>query len=153
MGIGIYALQAARYVAGAEPVAVSAQSMVTDPVKFRNIAETILFDLSFSNGVVASCTSSYATNLSRFWMGAEDGWAELAPALYYRGIRGRVGGPDGVRELQLPEIDQFAALMDDFADCILTGRATAVPGGEGRRDVRIMTAIYEAAANGRTVRL
>lgn len=153
MDIGIYALQAARYVAGAEPVSVSAQAIVTDPVKFKDVDETILFDLAFPNGVVASCSSSYATNLSRYWMGAEDGWAELSPALYYHGIRGRVGGPEGVRELQLPEIDQFAALMDDFADCILSGRASTVPGEEGRRDVRIMAAIYEAAASGRTVKL
>jgi predicted dehydrogenase len=43
--------------------------------------------------------------------------------------------------------------MDDFADCILNRRPTRVPGEEGRRDVRIMQAIYQAAASGRTVRL
>ena len=43
--------------------------------------------------------------------------------------------------------------MDDFAACILTGRQTPVPGEMGRRDVAIITAIYEAAATGKRVEL
>jgi predicted dehydrogenase len=153
MDIGIYALQAARYVSGAEPVSVSARAVVTDPAKFKDVDESILFELELSNGIVASCTSSYATNLSRFWAGAERGWFELSPALYYHGIRGRSAGSDGPKEMQFPDIDQFAAEMDDFAECILAGRQSRVSGEEGRRDLRIMTAIYESAASGRAVRL
>jgi predicted dehydrogenase len=41
--------------------------------------------------------------------------------------------------------------MDDFADCILSGRESPVPGELGRRDIRIITAIYEAAAAGKRV--
>jgi predicted dehydrogenase len=41
--------------------------------------------------------------------------------------------------------------MDDFAECILTGRATRVPGEMGRRDILITTAIYEAARTGKRV--
>jgi predicted dehydrogenase len=151
--IGIYALQAARYVAGAEPIAVSARSIVTEPAKFKDVDESILFDLEFPNGILAGCSSSYATNLSRFWAGAEQGAFELSPALYYHGIRGRIYGHDGTKQMSFPDIDQFAAEMDDFADCILTGRPTKVPGEEGRQDLRIMTAIYEAAATGKTLRL
>ena len=43
--------------------------------------------------------------------------------------------------------------MDDFADCILTGRKTEVPGEMGRRDMQIVTAIYEAARTGQRVTL
>jgi predicted dehydrogenase len=67
------------------------------------------------------------------------------------------GGITGVRsdneEIHLPGIDQFAAEMDDFAQCILNHQPTRVPGEEGLRDVKIMTAIYEAARTGKTVRL
>jgi len=41
--------------------------------------------------------------------------------------------------------------MDDFADCLLTGRETPVPGEMGRRDIRIVQAIYEAARTGKRV--
>ena len=45
----------------------------------------------------------------------------------------------------MPPVDQFAAEMDDFAQCILNNKPTIVPGEEGLRDVKIMMAIYDAA--------
>src|SRR5438045_3649917 len=50
-------------------------------------------------------------------------------------------------------INQQAAQMDDFADCILSGRNTPVPGELGRRDLQIITAIYEAARTGKRVKV
>lgn len=46
-----------------------------------------------------------------------------------------------------------ARKMDDFADCIINDKPTRVPGEEARRDLRIMTTIYEAARSGKTVKL
>jgi len=46
---------------------------------------------------------------------------------------------------------QQAAQMDDFADCVLNGRNTSVPGELGRRDMQIVTAIYESAKTGKPV--
>jgi predicted dehydrogenase len=151
--LGVYALQAARYISGEEPISVAAQAGLTDPVKFREVEESIVFNLKFPSGVVASCSSSYATTVNRFWAGAVRGAIELDPAIYYEGIRGRTRSPEGVTEMEFPQINQFSAEMDDFADCILSGKSTRVPGEEGRRDVRIMTAIYESASSGRTVAL
>ncbi len=154
MDIGIYALQAARYISGEEPVSVSALSTTTDPVKFKpGIDESLLFTLKFPSGVVASCASSYTTSLNRFRAGAERGWFEVQPALNYTGIKGRMRTQGVTTDFTFPEIDHFAAEMDDFADCILNGKPTRVPGEEGRRDLRIITAIYEAAASGKTVSL
>ena len=156
LDIGIYALQAARYIAGEEPVAVSAQWSITDPVKFKpGVDESVLFTLRFPSGIVANCSSSYATGLGRFWAGAERGWFEVDPALWYNGIKGRMSGPQGQgpQAFDFPAIDQFAAEMDDFADCVLHDKPTRVPGEEGRRDQRIMAAIYEAAEAGKTVAL
>jgi hypothetical protein len=48
-------------------------------------------------------------------------------------------------------IDQQAAQMDDFADCVLTGRDTPVPGELGRRDMQVISAIYESVRTGKTV--
>ena len=76
---------------------------------------------------------------------------ENAPAIaVYEGIRGRRS--DG-KPIAFPQIDQFAAELDDFAQCILEGRESRVPGEEGLRDVRIMQAIYESARTGRSVSL
>lgn len=154
LDIGIYALQAARYIAGEEPTSVSAQTFITDPVKFKpGVDESVLFRLQFPGGIAANCSSSYATGLNRFWAGAEGGWFEVNPALNYTGIKGRKSGPQGPQDFGLAPVDHFAAEMDAFSDCILNNRPTTVPGEEGRRDQRIMAAIYESAETGRTIAL
>ena len=41
--------------------------------------------------------------------------------------------------------------MDDFADGIATGRESEVNGEMGKRDMKIITAVYESAATGKRV--
>ena len=156
LDVGVYSLQAARYIAGEEPVAVSAQWTKTDAVKFKDVEEeTIQFTLKFPGGAVANCTGSYATRLTRWHAGAEDGWFELSPAFGYGPLKGRTfrTGDDQPKEMPFDNVNHFVAEMDDFAQCILSGRPTSVPGEEGRRDLRVCEAIYEAAGNGRTITL
>jgi predicted dehydrogenase len=74
----------------------------------------------------------------------------LDSAFGYEGIHGWRGAG---QEIAFPHMNQFAAEMDDFAQCILANRPTKVPGEEGLRDVKIMMAIYEAARTGKTVNL
>jgi predicted dehydrogenase len=151
MDVGIYALQATRYLSGEEPVCVSAITTVTDPVKFKDVEESIVWETKFPSGVLAHCSATYnAPGINSFRAAADKGWFELAPAFNYRGIRG--DRSDG-EQIRLPSIDQFAAEMDDFAQCILNNQPTKVPGEEGLRDVRILMAIYEAARTGKTVNL
>jgi predicted dehydrogenase len=151
MDVGIYALQATRYLTGEEPVLVSAIETKTDPVKFAQVDETIAWTTKFPSGVVAYCSTSYkAGRIQYLRVNAERGWFELDPAFFYDGNHGRRS--DG-KEIRFPEIDLFAAEMDDFARCILENRPTKVPGEEGLRDVRIMQAIYESARTGRAVAL
>lgn len=154
MDIGIYALQAARYISGEEPIAVSAQMSITDPVKFKpGVDESMLFTLKFPSGIIANCASSYATGLNRFRASAENGWFEVAPALNYTGIKGRKSEKGVTTDFNFEPVDHFAAEMDDFSDCILNNKETRVPGEEGRRDQRIMAAIYRAAETGKTIAL
>ena len=157
MDVGIYALQATRYITGEEPVLVSGVETKTDPVKFKEVDESIVWRAKFPSGVVASCSASYNSGLfGRYTAKADKGWFELYPAFSYSGNRGRRS--DG-QEIRYPETDalgqyyQFAAEMDDFAQCIMNHQPTRVSGEEGLRDVKIMMAIYESVRTGRTVRL
>ena len=157
MDVGIYALQATRYITGEEPVLVSGMETKTDPVKFKEVDESMVWQAKFPSGVVAYCSASYNSGVfGRYTAKADKGWFELYPAFYYSGNRGRRS--DG-QEIRYPEVDalgeyyQFAAEMDDFAQCIMNNQPTRVPGEEGLRDVKIMTAIYEAARTGKTVSL
>jgi Oxidoreductase family, C-terminal alpha/beta domain len=65
----------------------------------------------------------------------------------------RVGHGEVVEQRPQPVVDQFAAEMDHFSLCVLEGTAPHTPGEEGLRDMRIITAIYEAARSGETVPL
>jgi predicted dehydrogenase len=151
MDVGIYALQTARMLTGEEPAAVSAVESKTDPAKFRGVEESLAFQLTFPGGVIASCTTTFnAAGPNAFTAVAERGSFGLNPAYGYAGLRG--WRSDG-RDLRFDPVDQFATEMDAFAQCILSGTATPVPGEEGLRDVRILMATYQAARTGVTVRL
>jgi len=58
-----------------------------------------------------------------------------------------------VEERIQPVRDHFASEMDAFSECVINDTEPLTPGEEGLRDLRIMTAIYEAAQAGRTVKL
>ncbi|HEX5400409.1 MAG TPA: Gfo/Idh/MocA family oxidoreductase [Verrucomicrobiae bacterium] len=151
MDVGIYALQATRYLSGEEPVEVSGVTTVTDPVKFKEVEESIVWQTKFPGGVIANCAATYnAQGLNHFKVFADRGWFDLDPAFNYSGNHGQRSDR---QEIRLPSIDQFAAEMDDFAQCILENRPTKVPGEEGLRDVKIMMAIYESARSGKAVSL
>jgi predicted dehydrogenase len=154
MDIGIYALNAARYLSGEEPVAVNAMmhSTPNDP-RFVEVEENITFQLRFPSGILANCTSSYGGNFNRFRVTKPRGSAELDPASSYTGLRMRVFRGGAIEERSLPQRDHFAAEMDHFAGCILNGTDPLTPGDEGLKDLKIMMAIYEAARSGRTIEL
>lgn len=154
MDIGIYALNAARYLTGEEPVAVNAMMYSTpgDP-RFKEVEENILFQLRFPSGVLANCTSSYGGPFNRFRVTGTRGWAELDPALSYSGLRMRAGTYGRIEERLHPVVDHFAAEMDHFSDCVMNNKEPLTPGEEGLKDLRIMMKIYEAAQSGGTLPL
>jgi predicted dehydrogenase len=148
MDVGIYCVQAVRYVTGLEPIAVTAQEGFRQhPEKFSTIEESITWQMEMPNGLVAKCTSSYSEQKNRLRIEAEKGWAELEPAYGYRGISGKTA--EG--KMPFPEVGQQARQMDDFALCIKEGRPTEVSGEEGRQDVKILQAIYKAMETGERV--
>lgn len=153
MDIGIYSINGARYMVGEEPVWVTAEEVKTDPQKFREgVDETILFQLGFPSGAVASCLSTYnMNNLDRFFLDGDNGFAELQPATGYGPIKGRTNKG----ELDLPHVTHQTVQMEEMAAIILDGKKPLLPvdGEEGLRDLKIIDAIYEAARTGKKLAL
>lgn len=144
MDVGIYAIQAARYCTGEEPIAVTAQEFKTDPVKFKDIDETIFWQMEFPSGAVSNSTTSYASDVERLFISAENGWLELSPAYGYGPLAGRTHqGP-----LNLPIVNHQAMQLDDFATCVSENRESTVNGEEGLKDMKIIEAIYRSIAEG-----
>ena len=151
LDVGIYALQATRYLSGEEPIWVSAATTQGDAARFSEVEESVMWQARFPGGAISHCSSSYnSVGVGYFRVLAEHGWFGLEPAYDYGGLHGMRS--DG-RPIEPPSGDQFAVEMDDFARCILEKTPTRVPGEEGLRDVKIMTAIYESARTGKPVEL
>ncbi|MCC3154419.1 Gfo/Idh/MocA family oxidoreductase [Hymenobacter sp. BT770] len=149
MDMGIYCLQGCIYTKGQVPVSVTAKfTPKTDPVLFREVEAGVNWQLQFADGATADCRTTYAENMaSRLRAEATKGWAELAPAFGYGGLQGRTSQS----AMNIPNVNQQAAQMDDFADCVLHNKLTRVPGEMGLRDVQLLEAIYRAAETGQKV--
>jgi predicted dehydrogenase len=153
MDIGIYSINGARYMVGEEPVWVTAQETKTNPEKFKEgIDETIMFQMGFPSGAVASCLSTYTmNNLDSFFLNAEKGFAQLQPATGYGPIQGRTHKG----ELTQPHVTHQTVQMDEMAGIILQGKQPVVPvdGEEGLKDMKIIDAIFQAVKTGKKVDL
>jgi len=155
MDIGIYSLQAARYITGEEPSEVNAMMYNTPgDIRFKEVEETINFQLRFPSGALANCTSSYGySGQNRYRVITTQGWFELEPATSYTGLRMRVRRGGVIEERNLPQMDHFALEMDHFSECVMNDKTPLTPGEDGWQDVKIMMAIYEAARTGKTIKL
>jgi predicted dehydrogenase len=151
--IGIYSLQAARYLTGEEPVEVFGQIANTkDDPRFREVEDRVAFQLRFPSGAVANLSSSYSTaSVKRIQAFGEKGSLILDPATEYEGNKLTLQTEKGRQEVKVKEASQFAAEMDHFSQSVMDNRNPKTPGEEGQRDVRIMQAIYESAREGRPV--
>ncbi len=157
--VGIYCLNAARFLSGEEPGEVTAFTYQpkADP-RFREVEETCAFTMRFPSGFIASCSSGYGAHRSQFMrLEGELEWAEMEPSFAYHGLKLRIGRVEDGRDVEvepsIPDKDQFALEMDHFSLCIQQDRQPHTPGEEGLQDQRVIEAIYEAARSGKTVKI
>jgi glucose-fructose oxidoreductase len=145
--MGVYPLNAARYVTGEEPVAVLAQERTSRPDIYTRADETTLFQLEFPSGALANCATSLGMSMNYLYVTAEEGWYKLEPFQSYSGIR----GASSRKTLDLHISNQQAKQMDDDARAILDDTSLIVPGEEGWRDIRVLEAIHLSAMEGRRI--
>ncbi|MGB2663582.1 MAG: Gfo/Idh/MocA family oxidoreductase [Candidatus Acidiferrum sp.] len=155
MDIGIYGLNASRYLTGEEPAEINAMmySAPNDP-RFKEVEETINFQLRFPSGVLANCSSSYGyVSQNCYRVIGTEGWLDMDPATIYSGLRMKVGRKNIIEEINLPVRDHFALEMDHMSQCVMENKQPLTPGEEGLRDIMLMMAIYEAARTGKTAKV
>lgn len=153
--IGIYSLQAARYITGEEPIEISAMMYSTpnDP-RFREVEENVNFVLRFPSGILANCTSSYGySDVKRYRVFGDKAYLELDPATDYYKHRLLIGRKNTTEERQIEEKNQFALEMDHLSECVMDNKQPKTPGQEGLQDVKLMQIIYEAAQTGKTIKV
>jgi predicted dehydrogenase len=155
MDIGIYALNASRYLTGEEPIEVNGMTYSTpnDP-RFKEVDESTIFQLRFPSGILANCSSSYGYfHQSHFRVMGTEARLEMDPATWYSGLRMWIERGNKIEQIDLPEVDHFTAEMDHMSDCVMNDKQPLTPGEEGLRDLTIIQAVYQAAQSGKTVKL
>ena len=157
--VGVYCLNAARFLSGEEPYEVLASvSQPKDDPRFMEVEASCQVIAKFPSGFTATFNSAYNAHKSQFLrIEGTDAFAELNPAFAYSGIKmkftkfdGAVeGGMEIAHEPSLEPKDQFAAEMDHFSLCVQKGLSPHTPGEEGLQDQKITDAVYESARTGR----
>jgi predicted dehydrogenase len=157
--VGLYCLNAFRYITGEEPVEVTGQiTQPKDDPRFREIEDICSFTLRFPSGIFAAGSCGYSYHESRtLRVMAETGWFGLDPAFSYSNVTMHIGRKEGKanaqEERRFSPHNHFAAEMDHFAERIRSNQEPRTPGEEGLQDQKIMEAIYQAAQGGGVVKL
>ena len=152
--MGVYCINAARYLFRAEPIEVCAlaESRISDD-RFERVEEMVSAVLRFPGERLATFTCSFgATDVSRYTVLGTKGMLRSDPAYEYAaGIRLNltIGGKKRVKNF--PKRDQFAAELSYFSNCILLNKEPEPSGLEGLEDIRIIEAIYHSIRTRRTV--
>lgn len=159
--IGIYSINAARYVIGEEPVEVAAFGhQPDDDERFREVPESVGFIMRYPSGVIAQCDCSFGSSESRrYRIHCAEGFIEMDPAFSYRGLRLRVkhgestSGATQLAEINIDPVNHFAAEMDHFSECIIHDTEPRTPAEMGLADLRIIAALEESMRTGQKVRI
>jgi glucose-fructose oxidoreductase len=154
--IGIYCINAARYLFQAEPTEVMAMT-ATRPgdERFADTDEQLSASLRFPGERLATFTASFgAADHSSYILAGSKGLLHLEPAYEFAmpmTLETRIGSK--VKKKVFKKRDQIAAELEYFADCVARDREPEPSGWEGLHDVRIIQALLQSAATGQKVAL
>ena len=150
MDVGIYSLNACRYLTGEEPVHLEGFCTVIDKDgRFREVEENCGWTMRFPSGVVASCNTTYGAGMEGFVrVHGTKGVLHMEPAFSYQGIHLKAdikGQPPIDEPANYMDPAQFAREADYFAECVFENREPRSNGEEGLLDMRYMAEIYKSA--------
>jgi predicted dehydrogenase len=147
--VGIYCLNATRYLTGEEPESFSAYASVIDrDGRFTQVEENLSWTTKFPSGVVASCNTTYgALLLGYFKVHGSKGNIDCFPAFNYDGLHLHAEYGDTIIDETNHSRDpyQFQAEADHFSHCIQNGLEPKTGGQEGLRDTKYIAEIYRSA--------
>jgi predicted dehydrogenase len=149
--IGIYCLNAARYVFAAEPTQVFATASNSGDKRFTEVPETVHVIMKFPKDRVANFICSFgAADRSRYEIVGTKGSVVCEPAYEYaEGLAYELTIGEKKQRKKFAKSDQFAPELVHFAQCLRTGRRPEPSGKEGLIDIAIIEAIHRSIDSGR----
>lgn len=150
--IGIYCINASRYIFGAEPTEVFAQSL-TDPKdsRFDEVPEMISVVMKFPEERTANFVCSFgAADSSQYDVLGTKGRITLDSAYdYAQKMELRISINDKEKVIRYAKHDQFGAEISYFSKCILQNKNPEPSALEGLADILIIEAIEKSLKTGR----
>lgn len=143
--LGVYAVQASLYSAQELPLRVTANHSTDRKEEFSEVPEHWEWELEFSGGRKAKALASYGKNGNHIRVETPKGQIQIEPAYGYSGQKGST--PDG--PMTFEPVFQQQLQIEGQVEAILTGKPSRVPGEMGRRDIRVIRGIMEAADSGK----
>ena len=150
MDAGGYAVYAARFAMGTEPIMASAFQRKGNG---GGVDTTFSGQLQFPCGAVANVWSSleaprnasFTATGTKGTIYVEHTFLEQLPVVVQCG--------DEKEVLEMKSINRFQAQFDEFSNCVLTGKTPEFPAEDGMRNMAAILALYESANNGQSVKL
>lgn len=151
--VGIYCLNASRYLTGQEPVDLAGFSSVVDhDGRFSQVEETLSWTMKFPGGALASCACTYGGAMTGYFrVRGSQGTILVEPAFNYDKLHLSARFEDKqTMDFAPDDADprQFLREADHMADCILQDKEPKTPGQEGLRDMELIARIYRACESG-----
>ena len=153
--IGIYCINAARYLFQAEPSEAFAMQLRNKDVRFRRVEEMDGVCLRFPGERLASFVCSFgASNRVDIDIVGTKGNVRLESAYKYTADMRQITQIGGrITTRRYPIHDQFAPQLEYFTDCILKDKEPEPSGLEGLIDMAIIEALQRSARSGKPVKV
>jgi predicted dehydrogenase len=147
--VGIYCVNAARYLFRDEPTEVVALAATkAGDSRFREIDEQVSALLRFPGDRIAQMTCSFgAYGQSSYAVVGTKGMLRLSPAFNMSDLVLEVEIGGKTKRKTFKKRDQVAPELDEFARCIREDRDPQPSGQEGLADLRVIEAIEASARN------
>lgn len=156
MDMGVYQINAARYLFRDEPLEVSGigATAAHDP-RFREVHEMAACVLRFPGDRLANFLCSFgAAGADSYEVVGAKGSLKLDPAFDYHekpSMRVKIEGKE--HETSFSQVDQFGGEIEYFSECIVNNTDPEPSGYEGLADIRIVEALIESMRSGSPVKL
>jgi len=146
--IGIYCINAARYLFRDEPVEVYAATANNGEPRFRQSEEMASAILRFPGDRLAAFTCSFgAAGVADYEVVGTKGSLRLERAYDYDSeMRQWISAGGRTEVTEFPKRDQFSPQLIYFSNCILEDREPEPSGIEGLADIRVIRALYHSAS-------
>lgn len=153
--MGVYCINAARYLFRAEPEEVFAWNQSSKDERFAEVPEMTSAMMKFPGNRIATFTCSFgATDRSEFEIVGTKGSLKMDPGYEMAEDLKLDLTVDGKTKKQVfKKRDQFAPELIYFSDCILSNKQPEPSGEEGLADVRVIQALLQSAETNRPVEI